>query len=523
MARVGLYLLVAVAFGALIFVHELGHFLAAKWTGVRVEVFSLGFGPFLLSWTRGETTYAVSMIPFGGYVKMTGQAEVGKKGRPLPPYDWNAKSPLQRALVLVCGVAMNIGFAYVLFVVVYLVGLRVTPAKVGLLDPDGRAYEAGLRTGDVFLEIDGRRTFRYDNIIALLSMGEGTRSAVIRRGERILELALPSLADPQTTPGIYPPPVVERPLRIGCTGKRRILVVGVVEGSPAEKAGVRSGDIIAAVESNEVSDVPDVRRGIASKGGAEVGFEIVRAGEKLNLRARPIPNEGRYPSAGPWLLGVDLTTRTCVDEVQRGSPAERAGLEPFDIIELENLEMEGNEATLSWRRGLESLGPETLEISPDYLAFPVLEREQNLERRGLIWKDGRAGALLMGFSECWHTVRNTLSVFWAILTAKMEPSKGLGGPISIAFHVYRAAKAGADYYVWLVGAFSAMIGVFNLFPIPPLDGGLLLFEAMEKLRGRPAERKTRELVQTVGVVLFLILIVYVIFLDIGRIPTWLGR
>ena len=103
-----------------------------------------------------------------------------------------------------------------------------------------------------------------------------------------------------------------------------------------------------------------------------------------------------------------------------------------------------------------------------------------------------------------------------LLAGRLRPSKTLGGPLTIAYLAYKSAEVGADYYVWRLAFLSAMIGVFNLFPIPPLDGGLLVFVALEKIRGRRTRRRTRELVQAVGLLFFLMLIGLVTYFDIKR-------
>jgi len=171
---------------------------------------------------------------------------------------------------------------------------------------------------------------------------------------------------------------------------------------------------------------------------------------------------------------------------------------------------------LSGTRGQEKLGPEVLATSPDYAAFTVHEGERSLDRRGLFWRDGRPGAVLKGFSECWRAIGRTVAVLQGLVTGKLKPSKTLGGPLTIAWLAYKSAEAGGDYYVWQLALLSTMIGMFNLFPVPPLDGGLLVFVALEKLRGRPAARKTRELAQTIGLTLFLILIAWVTWFDVVR-------
>jgi len=127
----------AVGFGLLILVHELGHFLAAKWMGVRVEVFSLGFGRPLLKKKGAQTTYQICAIPFGGYVKMAGEEE--DPGKPAPPDNFNSKSVGQRSIIFAAGVVMNIIFGFLVFMLAYRVGVPVVPAKAGELQPGSPA------------------------------------------------------------------------------------------------------------------------------------------------------------------------------------------------------------------------------------------------------------------------------------------------------------------------------------------------------------------------------------------------
>ncbi len=522
MAVVGRMLLVVLAFGSLIFVHELGHFLAAKWVGVRVDVFSLGFGPFLFSRKRGDTTYAVSLVPVGGYVKMTGQAEPGPKDGPLASYDWNAKPPSRRALILVCGVAMNMVFAYLLFVFVYLIGMRVTPPKVGPLNASDPAYRAGVRAGDEFVEIGGKRPITYEDVVGFFTAGAGETGAIVRRGDARIDLLLPTFGDPEKVAWTYPPPVTEWPLRIGCTGVRRVVVRESTAGKPAERAGVRAGDIILSVDSEEVFDVPALQKAVGASGGGEVEIVLVRAGAALPaIVIEPVPNDG--PQGPPFVIGVRPAAPVCVERVEPGSPAERAGLRRFDIIELQSIEkLRDGRVSLSWRRGQEKLGPGIIETSPGCAAFMVPETEQILDRRGIFWRDGRPGAVFKGFSECWRTATGTLAVLTGLVTRRLVPSKTMGGFLIIGLLAYKSAEEGADLYIWRLAFLSVMIGVFNLFPIPPLDGALLAFVAFEKIRGRPVARRTRELALTMGLVLILALIVYVTWLDVGRIHRWLG-
>lgn len=144
-----------VLLGLLIFVHELGHFLVAKYYKVRVEVFSLGFGPKIFKFKRGDTTYAISAIPLGGYVKMFGDDPTADVPDEQKSVSFTHKPVGQRIAVVLAGPLMNFGFAVLIFAVVALIGERTLAPKLGDIDPKSDAYAAGFRSGDVIKKIDG--------------------------------------------------------------------------------------------------------------------------------------------------------------------------------------------------------------------------------------------------------------------------------------------------------------------------------------------------------------------------------
>ena len=145
--------------GFVIFIHELGHFLAAKWAGVKVEKFFLGFDPYGLrvaSFRRGETLYGIGAIPLGGYVKMLGESAEGEDEPTDDPRAFSNKSVGARTIILSAGVVMNLVLGLVLFTVAYLSGVQELPPRLGAVEAGSPAYEAGLRPGDEIVSIDGK-------------------------------------------------------------------------------------------------------------------------------------------------------------------------------------------------------------------------------------------------------------------------------------------------------------------------------------------------------------------------------
>jgi regulator of sigma E protease len=160
---------VILGIGLVIFVHESGHFLAARWCKVRVDVFSLGFGPKLWSTTRGDTTYQVALVPLGGYVKMAGE-EPGEDGEQSPD-DLRSKSVGQRFLIFSGGVIMNVVFGLVIFPILYWVGIPFIQPLIGSPTPGGPVWNAGLEEGTRVLEINGKSVATFSEILNEVALG----------------------------------------------------------------------------------------------------------------------------------------------------------------------------------------------------------------------------------------------------------------------------------------------------------------------------------------------------------------
>lgn len=322
-----------VGFSLLILVHELGHFLAAKWVGVRVEAFSLGFGPCLKKkW--GDTEYRLSAIPLGGYVKLAGE-EPKEDERPAPD-EFYAKSVGQRSIVFAAGVVMNMIFGLVIFIVAYGVGVPVLPAVVGDVEPGSPAWKIGLKRGDRIERIDDLSPpvdFEDLRITVTLSRaGRGIRLGIRRNGETIEKTLEPEFDEERgiRSAGIYPyvPAVV---------GERPVSDSG--EPLPDEpdldavfRAGLAPGDVITAVEvPGRAEPIPIETPDDFMDAMQECGDEQIRIFYSRDGTTRqPVTIRPRAVGKPVW-LGVRFGSNV-VKAVRRDSWAHRAGFRAGDAV-----------------------------------------------------------------------------------------------------------------------------------------------------------------------------------------------
>jgi regulator of sigma E protease len=265
--------------GILIFVHELGHFLMARRIGVRVLTFSLGFGPKLLSFRRGDTEYCVSAIPLGGYVKMAG--ENPKDGRTGAPDEFLSKSKWQRFQVLVMGPVMNLALALIVMAfVLYYNGANVPafasePVIVGSVDPDSPAAKARIQSGDRIIEIGDVPVADWEDF-RLKTVTKANRPITLtvnRNGQRIQQEIVP---------------VGRGKYEEGVTGIKPILrpqIVSVQPGEAAQEAGLRAGDTILAI--NGQKPIIDV---IGASEGKPLTFQVSRDGQPREFVVTPRRN-----------------------------------------------------------------------------------------------------------------------------------------------------------------------------------------------------------------------------------------
>ena len=418
--------------GFMILIHELGHFLAAKSFDIRVLVFSLGFGKRLWGLKRGDTDYRVSLLPFGGYVKMAGddpsEVREGDTGEFLDRPRW------QRFVVVIMGPAMNITLAILLLAGLYHFhhqkpAYQEQPARVGDVEPDSPAAKAGIQPGDLIVRLDGMQkpTWEDVEVKTITTVNEALPVEIVRLGE---------------TKSLSITPQAKGPNRIGDAGWFPYVpgtIDSIEEGLPAAQAGLKTGDQILAVDGQEVLYWPRLAYLIQTGNGKEIDLTVQREGKDLKLRMKPVLTDLRGEKV--WRIGVGFRSSMVIRQ-------------------------------LPWGR-----------------AMSVSLRDN---------------------------LRNSLATFdvlGKILTRRMS-AKSLSGPIGIAQLSGDAYRAGFPELLMFVCFISLQLGIFNLLPIPVLDGGVIFLLLVESLIRRDLSLQVKERFAQIGIVFLLLLAVFVMYNDI---------
>ena len=299
-----------VVLGILVFIHELGHFIIAKLSGVGVLKFSLGFGPKIIGIKRGETEYLISALPLGGYVKMVGEA-TDEEVKPEDNEKSFANKPVvKRAAIVIAGPIMNLVLAFALLPLIYLIGIQI-PAYldkepiVGYVVKGENADKAGLQKGDVIHSIDGKHIKNCEDLNSvIISNPNKPLNLNIKRNAEFQEITLTPEASSQTgggMSGFFPP--------------MSPTVGGLIKGLPAEKAGLKIGDTILSVDGVKIDHWVELQQAIQNnksgvKSAEERLFQITRGNETFEVRIKPQWNEeGMVYAIGISPLQETITRR----------------------------------------------------------------------------------------------------------------------------------------------------------------------------------------------------------------------
>lgn len=324
--------------GILIFVHELGHFIFAKLMKVKVEKFSLGFGPRLLGFTYGETEYVISAVPLGGYVKMLGESQFGEETEPLSEEDqrraYNRQPVRKRFPIVFAGAFFNIAFAYLLYVLIFMTGVPLPNPDIGEVMEGSPAREAGLREGDRVLEVAGKPVETFVDVLEAAHENPGNPLAFrVRRGEETLELTV--VPEEKTWED-----ALGRQVTGGSIGVRQFMApeIGVVQkGSPAEKAGLKEGDVIVRVASADIDRWDEMSGIIHESPGEPLGFVVLRGEETLEFTITPELKTITEPTGEETSIGLIGIRPAGNDFIKRYGPLSAVVLGAEETVRVSGL------------------------------------------------------------------------------------------------------------------------------------------------------------------------------------------
>jgi regulator of sigma E protease len=277
-----------VGLGLLIFIHELGHFLVAKANGIRVERFSLGFGPRLIKFQKGETEYCISALPLGGYVKMTGQEDFGEEEiAPVnDPRAFSSKGLMARLSVVLAGPAMNLILPFVLMPLVFILGrsepkfVREVPTVLGVLE-DSPAAQVGLKAGDRITAVDGHSVSDWNEVLRLSSRPPGSALTLEWESQGQAHKQKITLAEEEKgAPGLIG---IEPAFFVDMEP----MIADLVPGAAAEQAGLQKGDKIAEVNGKAIQTWREMSEGVHSSQGKPLRLTVQRGTESLELTVTP--------------------------------------------------------------------------------------------------------------------------------------------------------------------------------------------------------------------------------------------
>jgi len=531
--------------GVLVFVHEFGHFLVAKALNVKVLKFSIGFGPRIFGFQKGETEYRVAWLPLGGYVKMAGELP----GEELPPEEskrgFLAQAPWKRMLIVAAGPGFNLIFPILLY---FIVGLGVherISTRIGSVEPGLPAAEAGLRPGDYVRAVDGEPVRTFDELKSQLQPRYGRPVALLveRDGNRFVADVTPA-KNVETNP-------IETVSRgmIGISPISRPPILGVPSGSVAAGAGLRTFDRVLQLNGEPVKDEPAFAAAVAKASGRiELKVErfdaIELPGAAVQVPAIKTASLQKQPGESYAALGAE-SADLYVASVVPGSAAERAGIKPSDrLLSLDGKPLKSfltlvlalNELgdkpfTLAWRSGSQEkvapLRQTKLELKDDELgqggeALDLGVRPSSIntaEQLGVEKVKVRYGvreALVTSLRIVPEIIKKTAQVIGHLITGKV-PFKSVGGPIMLYQIASKSAEEGLDSFLNAMAVISINLGLMNLLPIPILDGFQLFAAAWEGVRRRPIPMRAREIANMVGLAMLLLLMAMVFKNDIMRL------
>ena len=441
----------AITIGILVFIHEFGHFAAAKLSGMRADVFAIGFGKRLFGYNKksgfsfgelpkdfdgeGHTDYRLSLLPLGGYVKIAGMVDesgdVSFAEKEPQPYEFRAKPVWAKIFVITAGVFMNLMLAWLIFWGAnFFQGKPITPTTTIAYVEDGSpASLAGFVTGDKILSVNGKKVTNWEDLraeILINTLGENINVKVLRDGKEQNLLVERKLIPDDETQAMFLVPEGVKPA-----------IGEVVKDSPAEKSGIKAGDILLSLNGVPLYSAKQTTEIISANPEKEMQLVVQRDKKEVNLSVTP-----------------------------------------------------GEDAKIG------------VAIGPVFMGESKMRKYGAFESVYYGWKDIEKMTAL------------TFSMIGKVFTGDVEFKKAFGGPIKIAQIAAKSADSGISNFLYFLALLSLSLAILNIMPFPVLDGGHLVMIIVEAVIKREIPIKTKMAIQNTGLVLLLLLMAFIIYNDI---------
>ncbi|NOX18391.1 MAG: RIP metalloprotease RseP [Chlorobi bacterium] len=441
-----------ITIGILVLVHEFGHFAAAKLSGMRVDVFAVGFGKRLFGWNKltgftmgdlpkdfdgeGHTDYRLSLLPLGGYVKIAGMIDESfdtefKNSEP-KPYEFRSKSTPKKLFVISAGVLMNLILAILIFWGInYSQGKLVRETTtIGVVADSTNAWELGFRSGDKILSVNGIKVSNWESIISELmvdNVGKNV-SVIIDRGGEQKTIEIPKSVIAETSQKGMPfKPAFTKPV-----------IADVLPNSPAEDSGIKPGDIFLGLNGEEILTSRQVIKIVTSHKETDLPITLLRGEDTVKTTVNP-GIEGK--------IGISIVDGAYI-------------------------------------------GPSK------YQSY------------------GFFGALVQSISNIGTYTYLTFDMFKTVIAGDVEFNQVFGGPVKIAKFAAQSAETGMTSFLFFLAMLSLSLAIINILPFPVLDGGHLIIILIEGITGKELPIKVKMGIQQVGLVILLLLMAFIIYNDI---------
>jgi regulator of sigma E protease len=417
----------------MIVIHELGHYVVARCCDVHIEAFSIGFGPKLFHWQRGETEFRICCLPVGGYVRMAGEQPTDSPD----PRGFNVKPRWQRLLIVLAGPAMNVVLAFALLAGLFMLHYpklagATQAATGGYVKPGSPAARAGLQEGDVLVQLEDKQDPTWEDV-ALREVVSANRllPLLVERNGKLLHMAVMPEAEPASGLG-----------SAGWIPQTDVEVGGFIPGMNAERKGLRKGDQFVSIDGEPIRMAQKVHEILTRSNGQPAHLVLRRNTQLLEMDFTPV--RGELAGQPSWMLGVELAPRVV------------------------------------------------------YVKLPFVDAV-----RESVHQNARGATLIYQFLSA--------------IVERRSSAKSLSGPIGIAQLSGQAAREGAFPFIELMASVSLNLAIFNLLPIPILDGGMILLLLIEILIRRDLSLQIKETVFKLGFVFLVMAVAFVIYNDITKI------